>query len=113
MLNLVAVEGQEGTVGWACLGPGRDDVPPGTGEIYALYVRPDLTGNGIGTALIDALHSHATDRRFDTLMLWVLRDNLRARRFYESRGYTTDAAIQSDTYGGTPLPETRYRRTSR
>ncbi|MGW5017129.1 hypothetical protein [Streptomyces cacaoi] len=28
-------------------------------------------------------------------------------------GYTTDAAIQSDTYGGTPLPETRYRRTSR
>ncbi|NNG85044.1 hypothetical protein [Streptomyces cacaoi] len=26
-------------------------------------------------------------------------------------GYTTDGAIQSDTYGGTPLPETRYRRT--
>lgn len=28
-------------------------------------------------------------------------------------GYTTDAAIQNDTYGGTPLPETRYRRASR
>ncbi|MER7409872.1 hypothetical protein [Streptomyces cacaoi] len=28
-------------------------------------------------------------------------------------GYTTDAATQSDLYGGTPLPETRYRRTSR
>ncbi len=28
-------------------------------------------------------------------------------------GYTTDAAIQSDLYGGTPLPETRYRRTAR
>lgn len=111
ILNLIAVDDRAGTVGWACLGPYRGDAPPGSGEVYALYVRPDLTGNGIGTALIDAVHSHAADRRFDPLMLWVLQDNPRARRFYASLGYTADGAIQSDTYGDTVLSEVRYRRT--
>ncbi|WP_405764117.1 GNAT family N-acetyltransferase [Streptomyces sp. NBC_00080] len=110
VLNLVAIDDHEGTVGWACLGPCRDDLPPGTGEVYALYIRPDLTGNGIGTLMINALHSHATDQRFNTVMLWVLQDNLRARRFYESLGYTTDGATQSDTYGDTVLSELRYQR---
>ncbi|AJC54950.1 GNAT family N-acetyltransferase [Streptomyces sp. 769] len=111
VLNLVAIDDHAGTVGWACLGPCRGEVPPGTGEVYALYIRPDLTGNGIGTVLINALHSRATGQQFDTLMLWVLQDNLRARRFYESLGYTADGATQSDTYGDTLLSEMRYRRT--
>ncbi|MGW1029996.1 N-acetyltransferase family protein [Streptomyces sp. NPDC002577] len=111
VLNLIAIDDHAGTVGWACLGPYRGDAPPGTGEVYALYIRPDLTGNGIGTVLINMLHSHATDQQFDTMMLWVLQDNLRARRFYESLGYTADGATQSDTYGDTVLTEVRYHRT--
>lgn len=110
LLNLVAFDDHAGAVGWACLGPCRGDVPSGTGEVYALYIRPDLTGNGFGTFLINTLHSHATEQRFDTLMLWVLEDNLRARRFYESLGYTADGATQCDTYGNTVLSELRYRR---
>lgn len=109
-LNLVAVDDRAGTVGWACLGPYRGDAAPGTGEVYALYIRPGLTGAGIGTALINTLHARAIDRRFDALMLWVLRDNLRARRFYASAGYTADGVTRGDAYGDVVLPALRYRR---
>lgn len=114
VLDLVAVHDQAGTVGWGCLGPCRGEAAEqDLGEVLALYVRPDLTGRGIGGALLDVLHRHAVDRGFDTLVLWVLRDNLRARRFYTSAGYTADGATRCDTYGDVAVPELRCRRTRR
>jgi GNAT superfamily N-acetyltransferase len=110
--NLVADDDRTGVVGWACLGSYRGaEVGPGSGELYALYVRPDLIGTGIGSALISAVHSHAADRGFDTMKLWVLRDNLRARRFYESTGYTFDGVAQEGDTDRDMLPKMRYHRT--
>ncbi|AZQ74217.1 GNAT family N-acetyltransferase [Streptomyces luteoverticillatus] len=101
-------------VGWACYGPCRDagrDRPPGTGELYALYVRPELIGTGVGRALwiaalegLRKLAGHEGAR----VVLWVAKDNTRARRFYERAGCRPDGAERSEEYAGTAVPEVRY-----
>ncbi|MFJ9825243.1 GNAT family N-acetyltransferase [Streptomyces sp. NPDC101160] len=111
MTNLVAVDAHGRVVGWACLGPFRGNGrSTATGELYALYVQPSLIGSGIGRTLLEAVHAHAHADGFGLMLLWVLTDNTRARRFYEQAGYTADGAAQSDDYDGTSVPEVRYRR---
>ncbi|MEV7169495.1 GNAT family N-acetyltransferase [Streptomyces sp. NPDC093224] len=110
--DLVAVDAGGAVVGWACLGSGPDEGAGGTGtrtgELYALYVLPALVGSGVGRALIEAVHARARELGLGRLLLWVLDDNARARRFYERAGYAADGAVQADEYDGVSLPEVRY-----
>ncbi|MFD7239200.1 GNAT family N-acetyltransferase [Streptomyces syringium] len=110
VLDLVAVDDGAGPVGWASLGQYRGECEERPGELYALYVRPDVIGTGVGRGLLQEVHRHAAARRFESMLLWVLRDNPRARRFYETAGYTADGAVRSDLYGEVELTEVRYRR---
>lgn len=52
--------------------------------VHSLYVVPDRTGEGIGSALLDV----AKAVRPDGLGLWVFESNERARRFYARHGFT-------------------------
>lgn len=47
-----------------------------------LYVRPDLTGQGIGSLLLDVVEATHPDG----FELWVFESNTGARRLYERRG---------------------------
>jgi ribosomal protein S18 acetylase RimI-like enzyme len=47
-----------------------------------LYVRPDLQGRGIGSALLQC----AKERMPAGFRLWVFQENAQARRFYERHG---------------------------
>ncbi|MFI0240363.1 GNAT family N-acetyltransferase [Streptomyces sp. NPDC016845] len=110
--DLVAL-GDGGPVGWVRFGPYRGAVPGAAGrdgEVYALYVAPELLGQGTGTSLLNEAHGHMKALGFDVSALWVLRDNLRARRFYERAGYRADGGAQDDVYDGITLTEVRYRR---
>jgi RimJ/RimL family protein N-acetyltransferase len=40
--------------------------------------------------------------------LWVLEENLRARKFYERLGWRPDGGRSSDAYGGVSLGALRY-----
>lgn len=98
-------------VGFANVGPSRDDGAPDTeGELRSIYVDPDRWDSGAGRALmiagLDALHSAG----FDDAILWVLADNERARRFYEAGGWTADGATQDEDSFGVRVTEVRYRR---
>lgn len=69
------------------------------------------TGSGIGRTLLGTVHAHADGQDLNTMLLWVLRDNVTARRFYERAGYSSDGAVQTDDYDGVSVAELRCRRT--
>ncbi|HEX6754872.1 MAG TPA: mycothiol synthase [Mycobacteriales bacterium] len=69
---------------WTKVHPG----PPPLGEVYVLGVDPYARGLGLGPALTVAGLRHLRDRGLDTVLLYVDDDNPRARRLYESLGFT-------------------------
>jgi GNAT superfamily N-acetyltransferase len=113
--NLVSED--DGVVtGWAALGPYRPEGPHGQGELlegaelYALYVLPEVVGTGTGRALMAACLDRAAERGFSRILLWVVRGNTRARRFYERAGFRPDGGEDTYDVEGTPVPEVRYVR---
>ena len=57
----------------------------------------------------DAAVAQAQERGYRNLTLWVLRENQRARSFYEAVGFSRDGEGKTDTrIIGTPLHEVRY-----
>ncbi|MGW9373782.1 N-acetyltransferase family protein [Streptomyces xanthophaeus] len=108
--DLVAL-GDHGPMGWICFGPWRSEIPDlgRAGEVYALYISPDLIGQGIGRILLGEAHAQMKSQGFEASALWVLRDNHRAQHFYERAGYQADGAAQDDVYDGITLTELRYQ----
>ncbi|MEV6996714.1 GNAT family N-acetyltransferase [Streptomyces sp. NPDC093982] len=101
-------------VGWACHGPYRDDeVRTGDAELYAIYVDPVRYGAGIGQALLQQAVRRCTAAGHARMLLWVLKDNDRARRFYERAGFRPDGAEEPFEVDGVEVPEVRYARALR
>ncbi|MFJ2112192.1 MULTISPECIES: GNAT family N-acetyltransferase [unclassified Streptomyces] len=96
-------------VGWGCYGPGRDqDARDRSAELYALYVLPEQISTGVGLALMETLTSRAGADGYRSLLLWVLRENARARRFYAKAGFAPDGAEAAFEVAGAQVPEVRY-----
>jgi GNAT superfamily N-acetyltransferase len=110
VVNLVAE--RAGTViGWACHGPDRDsEVRAGDVELYAIYVHPDLLGQGIGHALLRESARRCSAAGHERMLLWVLKENAPARRFYERAGFLPDGAEEPFEAAGVAVPEMRYAR---
>jgi ribosomal protein S18 acetylase RimI-like enzyme len=78
-------------------------------ELYALYVRPASWSTGTGRALMDRVLARSSGAGYRSISLWVLRDNQRARRFYQRAGFAPDGATNVlSRLGG--VIELRYRR---
>ena len=95
--------------GFAAFGPSRDgDAPPGTGEIPAIYLAPEVVGGGVGRELFE--ETVATLRRtgYARATLWVLEANDRARLFYERAGWVRDGATSSHDFDCANEPMVRY-----
>lgn len=107
---LVAVQDGE-ILGFASGGPNRSDEPAGAGELYGLYVAPAHWARGIGTRLMATSLPRLQPEGRELVILWVLEDNERARRFYTARGWVPDGARQPVALlGGAVHPiEVRYR----
>ncbi len=52
--------------------------------IHHLYIHPELQSAGVGSALL----AKAMEEHPDGLRLYTFQENLRARAFYEMRGFT-------------------------
>jgi GNAT superfamily N-acetyltransferase len=71
----------------------RPDDRPTTGWLFAMWVRPDRRGEGIGRHLVAAVDEWAASLDIDQLLLHVTDSNDGAVRFYASYGFvsTSDA----------------------
>ncbi len=103
----VAVD-DAGICGFIRVGPVIDDGE--VGLIYLLYVLPEQWGQGVGSALMQAGMQELRDLEMRAATLWVLRDNLRARRFYERLGWAAEGQTGSEDYGGRRLEALCYWR---
>jgi GNAT superfamily N-acetyltransferase len=101
-------------VGFAATGPPlvpADRADPTLGDLYALYLDPEVWRRGIGSRL----HAAALDRLgscgFTHAGLWILDTNERALRFYLRHGWIDTGRSQLDRGpGGTELHERRLHR---
>jgi GNAT superfamily N-acetyltransferase len=99
----------DGTILGVCsFGPQRKPEAAGVGEIYALHVRPESWRQGLGQLLLDEALRRLATRGCARSVLWVLRDNANARRFYEARGWTFTGEEFVEDRGRYAIPETRY-----
>jgi GNAT superfamily N-acetyltransferase len=100
-------------VGFAYFGPARlhryhdddgtEQVPnpdEGRGEGYAMYVEPIHWGRGVGSALMPHVLDGLASSGFTEAVLWVLEDNSRARRLYETWGWRVDGRSDQFERGG-------------
>ena len=100
-------------VGFVAVGPAseedaQEDVR--TGEVAALYLVETAWGAGLGRKMLAVGTDCLVRRGFAGAVLWVLRDNERARRFYEKQGWSFDEG-EKDCFGGADAPALRYRRS--
>jgi ribosomal protein S18 acetylase RimI-like enzyme len=89
-------------VGYATLGRSRSPEPPGCGEIYELYVRPEFQGCGLGRRLFAEARRQLARAGLRRLVVWALADNEIACRFYRAMG-GLEAGRAEDRFCGVPL----------
>jgi ribosomal protein S18 acetylase RimI-like enzyme len=109
----IVLESEGRIVGFAACGPGRDAGVDSqqVGEVFVIYVAPEEWRKGYGRALLVESMELLQQAGNREVMLWVLRDNEPAKRFYEAMGFETDGGtrvkMRSD---GTEMILLRYRR---
>ena len=85
--TLVAKTGNK-VLGFVAYGPCRDEDMPEAGEVSAIYLLKEYYGQGIGYRLMQEalrlLDGHPS------IVVWVLKDNERAIRFYQKCGFVAD-----------------------
>ena len=94
-------------VGFATGGPERSANRAYPGEVYALYVLDRHQGRGIGRALVRAAAEELVRRGLAPILIWTLRDNAKARTWYEGLGGVL-VGEKSEPYEGHVLNEVGY-----
>jgi ribosomal protein S18 acetylase RimI-like enzyme len=78
----------------------RGGARPGEAEIATLYILRRAQRSGLGRRLLTATARALAARGATSLVIWVLRDNAGARRFYEKMGGTCERERDEPIAGG-------------
>lgn len=91
--------------GWLdCDSSGRDE---SVGEIVAVYVRPDVVREGVGSVLLDRLEGVARDAGLETLVLVASKH---AIDFYRRQGYEGEETVVLEMADDVSLAGLRMRK---
>jgi GNAT superfamily N-acetyltransferase len=107
---IAAEDGADAVLGFATFGASRDEDVAGLGEVYALYVDPVRYERGVGRTLMAAARERLCEAGFAEAVLWVLRGNERAERFYEREGWEPDGTTRIEEPYGIVSSVRRFRR---
>lgn len=77
------------------------------GEIYAIYFHPDFWGTDATHKAFQFCIGRLKELGYTKISIWVLEDNMRARKFYEKYGFAFDGAKEQIDLGK-PLTVIRY-----
>ena len=108
VVTLVAERGGR-LVGFVSVGTTRDEDTDGDGELYAIYVEPELIGSGVGRGLAVAGERELVALGHRAATLWTFTANEPARRFYERGGWSVDERPYDPGRWGW-APSVRYRK---
>lgn len=78
------------------------------GEIVSIYFLPDYIGKGYGSLLIQKCIEELKKAGYKKILLWVLEENHRARKFYEKHGFFSSEVFMDTNIGGKDLREVLY-----
>ncbi len=110
MHTLVAEENCE-LIGTSSFCPSRFEYMADRGEIVAIYLLPGFMGKGYGKKLFEEAVRELKEMGYRNIFLWVLEDNIGARRFYERQGFVPNGKYLDDNIGGKLLREIMYVNT--
>lgn len=105
--NLV-LEDHGAVVGTVSFGAARDEDAKNAGEVRAIYVLPDCWKKGYGRLLLCAAAAQLQESGYASYHLWTLKQNQRARGFYEKMGMQNTGRERTLTIGGKDLEEVKY-----
>ncbi|MXY76365.1 MAG: GNAT family N-acetyltransferase [Acidimicrobiia bacterium] len=84
--NFLAETASGHVVGLAAGGPERTGNKNYLGELYLVYLLEQYQRRGLGRLLVSAVAERLLADGFDSMLLWVAKDNHPACRFYEALG---------------------------
>lgn len=105
--TVVCVE-DEKFIGTSSFSKSRFDQYSDSGEIISIYLLLEYMKKCYGSKLLDFVLNELYQQGFREIFLWVLEENINARKFYESRGFILDKDYLNDKIGGKELKEFRY-----
>ena len=101
--TLVAKDGDK-VIGFVCYHSCGDSDMSMAGEVGAIYVLQEYYGQKVGFALMNAALERLS--AYQQIVVWVLKGNERAIRFYERYGFCFDG-VEKEILLGTPKTELR------
>lgn len=93
--NIYVAKDGERVIGFVGYGRCGDSTMEDCGEVYAIYILREYYGKKVGYALMQTALELLEDERLGEnkkIVLWVLKGNERAIRFYEKCGFIFDGA---------------------
>lgn len=83
------IELEQKIIGFISFGPSRNQINKGNAiaEIYAIYVDPYHWHQNIGSKLLSKAFAEIKSNNYQGVILWVLKENLQAIKFYEKYGF--------------------------
>jgi GNAT superfamily N-acetyltransferase len=92
-------------VGFAGIGPSRDPIEPGLGELDTIAVEPGYWRNGIGQRLMSTALEHLVADGYREAVVWTLANYPRGQLFYAATGWSLDGGTRDQGR------QVRYRRS--
>jgi len=94
---LVAKDGDK-VIGFAAYGRCRDEEASDYGEVFAIYALSEYHGQKVGYELMNAAFKKL--KEYETIVVWVLKGNEKAIKFYERYGFRFDGMEKEVMLGG-------------
>ena len=82
---ILSIDGKPHCIAW--WDASREKDMPGFAELICIHSLQENWGHGYGGKMMDRLLSDMSDAGYSKVMLWVVEDNERARKFYEAKGF--------------------------